>query len=288
LITVKLEGLAQSKQIQSGDFESNDTKSFIQNYYHQINSSSPVDRLFVVDNKGISKVDIVPKGQPSFVGMNFSYRDGVKETKDTLQPQFSNGFSGKDGQYRIAITYPIIIKNSSGINNYAGLVGAVIPTTELFGYYGNIYNIQLKYLAVLDSKAVHLVHPIESLIGKPFFGNYSQNLINHNYVLNNLIKTTAFSGKPSFAIYDFVNGPRFTTGHPIILNGTPQYSVFIITPTSTIYSKIDSIISNERLVMLSLIAGIIAAVMILILFLIRMNSILDKHKRKNERSRRIK
>ena len=208
--------------------------------------------------------------------MNFSYRYWVKDTKNTLQPQFSNGFEGKDGKYRIAITYPIIIKNSSsGSINYAGLVGVVIPTTELFSFYGNIYNIQLKYLAVLDSKAVHLVHPIASLIGKPFFGNYSQNLNKHNPVLNNLVNTTVSLGKPSSGIYDFVNGQRLTTGYPIILNGKPQYSLFIITPTSTIYSKIDSIISNERLEMLSLIAGIIAAVMVIILFLIRMNSILD-------------
>ena len=129
----------------------------------------------------------------------------------------------------------------------------------------------------IDSKAVHLVHPIASLIGKPFFGNYSQNLTTHNPVLNNIVNTTVSLGKPSSGIYDFVNGERFTTGNPIILNGKPQYSVFIITPTSTIYSKIDRIINNERLQMFSLIAGIIGAIMILILFLIRMNSILDKN-----------
>ena len=94
----------------------------------------------------------------------------------------------------------------------------MIPTKELFSYYGNIYDINLKYLSVLDSKAAHLVHPIDFLIGKPFFSNYSQNLINHNKVLNNLVNTTIFSGKPSSGIYDFVNGQRFTTGNPIILN----------------------------------------------------------------------
>ena len=152
LIMAKLQGLAYSTYLQREDFESNDTKSFMQNYYRQINSTSPVDRLFIVDKNGISKINIVPKGQPSFVGTNFSYRDWVKDTKNTLLPQFSNGFVGKDGKYRIAITYPIIIKNSSESINYAGLVGAVIPTVELFSYYGNIYDIQLKYLAVLDSK----------------------------------------------------------------------------------------------------------------------------------------
>jgi len=273
----KLEGLSHSTFIQSGDFQSNDTRNFLQNYYRVINSSSPVDRLFILDANGVNKVDMIPKGQHSFVGMNFSYRSWVQETKSTLMPQFSDSFVGRDGKYRIAITYPIIIKNSFGSINYAGLVGAVIPTIELFGYYGNIYNIQLKYLSVLDSKGLLLTHPIPSLIGKPFYGDYFQNMSKHNKVLNNLIGTTVFSGKPSSAIYNFVNGERFTTGSPIILNGKPQYSVFIITPTSTIYSKIDRIISNERLEMLSLIAGIIGAIMILILFLIRMNSILDKN-----------
>ena len=278
LIMAKLQGLSYSTYIQREDFQSNDTKSFMENYYQQINSTSPVDRLFIIDSKGILKTNIVPKGQPSYIGMNFSYRDWVKETKDSLQPQFSNGFVGKDGKYRIAISYPIIIKNgSSGSIHYAGLVGVSIPTMGLFSYYGNIYNVQLKYLAVLDSKAVHLVHPVASLIGQSFFGNYSQNMSNHNPVLNNLVNTTVFSGKPSSGIYDFVNGQRFTTGYPITLNGKPQYSVFIITPTSTIYSQIDVIIFNERLEMFSLIAGIIAAIMILILFLIRMNSILDRN-----------
>jgi signal transduction histidine kinase len=279
LIMAKLQGISYSTYIQRADFQSSDTKSFMESYYHQINSTSSVDRLFIIDNKGILKTNIVPKNLPSFVGMNFSYRDWAKKTKDTLSPQFSNGFAGKDGKYRIVITYPIIIKNNNSSprsSYYAGLMGASIPTAELFSYYGNIYDIQLKYLAVLDSKAVHLVHPVTSLIGQPFFGNYSQNLIHHNSVLNKLINTTAFSGKPSSAIYDFVNGERLTTGYPIILNGKPQYSIFIITPTSTIYSKIDNIINNERFEMLSLIVGIIAAIMILILFLMRMNSILDK------------
>jgi signal transduction histidine kinase len=276
-IMARLQGLAFSTYVQQGDFQSNDTKSFMQYYYHQINSSSPVDRLFIIDSKGVLKTNIVPKALPSFVGMNFSYRGWVKQTRDTLLPQFSDGFAGKDSKYRIFLTFPIIIKNNSTrYTHYAGLIGASIPTRELFSYYGNIYDIQLKYLAALDSKAVHIVHPIASLIGKPFYGNYSQNLSKHNSILNNLINTTVFSGKPSSGIYEFVNGQRFTTGYPIILNGKPQYSIFIITPTSTMYSKIDSIINNERLEMLSLIAGIIAAVMILILFLFRMNSILDR------------
>src|SRR5215210_6738954 len=135
----------------------------------------------------------------------------------------------------------------------------------MFGYYGNIYDIDSKYLSVLDSKGVILVHPIPSLIGKPFNGSYFQNISAYNKVLNDLISTVVFSGKPSSAIYSFVNGERLTSGYPIDLNGKTPYSAFIITPTTTIYSKINSVIAIERLEMFSLIVGIIAAVMMLIL-----------------------
>lgn len=64
----------------------------------------------------------------------FSYREWVRDTKNTLQPQFSDGFRGKDGKYRIALTYPVTIKNNSGTNNFAGIVCAVAPTKELFSF----------------------------------------------------------------------------------------------------------------------------------------------------------
>jgi hypothetical protein len=36
----------------------------------------------------------------------------ARETKDTLAPVFSNGFLGRDGIYRIAITFPIVDENT--------------------------------------------------------------------------------------------------------------------------------------------------------------------------------
>ena len=270
----RLQGISHSIYIQQGDFTSNYTKSVLKNYFRQMNYSTPVDRLFILDANGIVKMNIVHEGQPTFLGESFSF-EWVKETKSTMSPQFSDGFVGADGQYRIAVTYPIIINSTSG-SNYMGLVGVVIPTLGFLGYYGNIYDIESKYLSVLDSKGVLLAHPIPSLVGKPFNGDYFQNISAHNKVLNNLISTVVFSGKPSSAIYEFVNGERLTSGYPILLNGQTEYSAFMITPTSTIYSKINSIIATERLVMFSLIVGIIAAVMIMIIFLSRVNSILDK------------
>jgi signal transduction histidine kinase len=67
------------------------------------------------------------------------------------------------------------------------------------------------------------------------------------------------------------------------LNGKSLYSVFVITPTSSIYSKIDTIMSKEKMEMFSLIVGIISAITVLIVFLGRMNSILNKEVTKRTR-----
>ncbi len=278
LILSRLQGLAMSSIIQDEDFTSNLTKSLLADYYYKINSTTPVDRLFLHNKNGISVIDIAPSGNPSYAGKDFSFRSWVNQTKNTMSPVISDMFVGIDGKNRIAMTQPIITTNSSG-SYYNGLVGVVIPTNEFFNYYGNIYDIQSQYLAVLDNKGTQLVHPIDSLVGKPFFGNFTQNLTGHNDKLNNLVKTV-MSGIPSSEVYQFINGERLNAGYPVIVEGSPKYSVFVVSPTSFIYSKINETIDKERLQMLTLIIGIIAVVLLLILFLSKVNSTLDKSVKK--------
>ena len=73
------------------------------------------------------------------------------------------------------------------------------------------------------------------------------------------------------------------TGYTIFLQGEPAYFIFIITPTSMIYSHINEVLFTERLKMFSLIAGTTAAVLVLIILLIKWNNILNKEvKRRTE------
>ena len=270
-IMTKLQVLASSTYLQQGDLSSNKTKKFLQEIYTQLNNISMADRLFIVAENNIVTSNIAPKGQQTFVGTDYSFRDWIINTKATLMPVFSNGYEGRDGKYRIAITYPIINRETG---KYIGLVGTSIPTIEFFEHYGNIYNIKSQYLAVLDRNSVQLIHPIKSFVGTPFFGNHTQQLTGHNVILNNLIRTV-MAGEPASGVYDFINGQRLNTGYPIFLQGKPTYSIFVITPTSTIYSRIDNVVSTERMEMLSLLAGATAAIIGLIIFLIKWNSTLD-------------
>lgn len=83
---------------------------------------------------------------------------------------------------------------------------------------------------------LQLIHPVKLFIGTPFFGNHTQQATGHNQVLNNIIRTV-ISGKPYFDTYEFRNDERLNTGYPVLVGSKPEYFVFVITPTSTIFSQ---------------------------------------------------
>jgi signal transduction histidine kinase len=287
-IMARLQSLASSAYLQQGDLLSNKTKKFMEQMYVQMNSITNVDRLFVLDENNVERMDIVPKGEQGFVGLNFSYRDYVRDTKSTLMPVFSDGFVGRDGKYRIAITQPII---NIDTGKYVGLVGALIPTINFFSHYGNIYNIKSNFLVVFDKKGNYIATPRTELLGKNYFGNEAQRIFHHNPLQGKLYRQL-LEGIPGNAVYDFGIGERLNTGYPIYVQEKPTYFVSAVTPTSVIYSQINSVIFTERIEMFSLLAGTTAAIVVLIVFLIKWSSTLnDEVKRRtkelNESNKRL-
>jgi signal transduction histidine kinase len=269
-----LQGLADSTYLQQGELSGDRIDGLMRDRFNQINATTKVDGLFIADNDDITTYHLVPEGQRSFVNIDISFRDYVQKTHDTLRPVFSNGYLGIDDVYRIAITYPIINKESG---QYVGMVGVHIPTIDFFSRYGNNYNIKSQYLAALDRTATHLAHSNAQLIDKNFFGEYTQNFTKHNKDLNNLVKSV-LSGKSGDVVYTIGLGERLTTGYPISIYGeeeNPTYVVFIVTPTSQVYSQIEDILFTQRIETLSLLAIITAAAIILIIFLTKWNSNLD-------------
>lgn len=277
LIMSKLELLANSGTLQQGNLVGNKTTEELEKTYQQINSKTPLDRLFILDKNNIVKSSIAANDLPRFVGVNFSDREWARETKDMQRPVYSNGFEGRDGVYRIAITFPIINEGA-----YIGLVAASLSTIPFFEHYGNIYDIKSQYLAVLDRNAGQLIHPVKSFIGTSFFGNHTQQVTGHNEILNNIIRTV-ISGKPYSDTYEFRNSERLNTGYPIWIGSKPEYFVFVITPTSAIFSQINDVIFTQRIEIFSLLAGVTAAVAVLIVFLMKWNTNLN-----NEVKRRTK
>jgi signal transduction histidine kinase len=268
LVTTRLYALANSKYLQSGDFTSDGAQSLLKQNYDKVDNV--VNTLFVLDKDDIITTYISKRGAEPLPSVDLSLRDWVRETKESRLPVLSNGFESL-GVYSVYITHPIVNRET---NEYIGLVGTSIPTINFFEDYGNVHNINSPFLAVFDKRGILLaVGADQNMVGKNFFGDYVQNFVNHNTILNNLTRSL-LSGNSGYAVYDYGRGERLTTQYPVYVNGEPAYFIQVITPTSTIYSNLDSILAEERLTMFILLAGTTAAVAVLILFLIKWNKIL--------------
>jgi signal transduction histidine kinase len=87
-------------------------------------------------------------------------------------------------------------------------------------------------------------------------------------------------------VYDFGSGERLNTGSSILLQEEPTYFIFIITPTTLIYSHINDVLDIERLKGFSLIIGTIVAITTLIVLLIKWNVVLNNEVKKRTKELR--
>jgi hypothetical protein len=178
--------------------------------------------------------------------------------------------------YRIFISYPIVKRDTGQL---IGIIGASLPSQQFFGKYGNNREIIPQSLVVLDNKGIILADGGKSnLVGQSFFGAATQQFIDKNEVLNNLTHSL-LAGNSGFAVYDYGKGERLTTQSPVIVNGEPLFFIQLVTPTAQIYSALEDLLSNERLKMFSLLTGSIAAVVALLVFLMKWNTTLQEQVR---------
>jgi signal transduction histidine kinase len=266
LVLANLKILGNYGHVQSGDLSNINVKNLMQEIFPQI---SPIaDRLYIMNQNGTIIMEKTQSGEQTHIGRNISKIAWISKSKADKVPTFSNGYVGLDGVYRIGVTYPIINRDTG---QYIGLVGAAIPSIKFFSHYGNLYHVDFGFLAVYDNKRNYIATPRTHFIGKNFFGNQVQSFFHQNNIQNSLYHTV-FSGKPSDAIYNFGTGERLNTGYPIFLNGKPTYFLFVVTPTSVIYTHVNDVLYTQRIETFSLLVGITVAIAALIIFLIKWNS----------------
>ncbi|MBD0360007.1 MAG: hypothetical protein ICV56_04780, partial [Nitrososphaeraceae archaeon] len=262
-----LRGLANSLYLQNGVLSGNETENLLKETYAEVGSIG--DRLFVIDNKNIVRLNIVPEGENPFIGTDMSSIQWVIEARSNLAPTFSKGVVGLDGKHRIFITYPIINRQDG---NYMGLVGLAIPTIQFFEKYASVNNIESQFMVAYDREGNYIATPRSELLGKNFLSEEVQKFFNYNTDQNKLYQGVFSERKPSYAVYNFGGGERLNTGYPIIIRGQPVYFIFVITPTETIYSQIENILGRQQtdlFIQRLVFVGGIAAVTF---FVIRLNS----------------
>ena len=161
------------------------------------------------------------------------------------------------------------------------MVGVEIPSVDFFARYGNVYNVEAQFLVTYDKNSNYISTPRTNFLGKSLFSDEVQSFFNFNGIQNNYYQNV-FAGQlfGGYAIYDFGTGERLNTGYPVSVNDKPRYFVFIITPTASVYNDINETLSEERSKFFLLIVSISAAIVILVLFLVKLNSILNEQVKK--------
>ncbi len=263
LVIGMLDGLVNSKYLQDDQLSSNKTKKLLEEKYTQF--SNVIDRLFVLNKDNIVTASLSPPGYDTLLNTDFSFQDWVAKTKKTLQPVFSGGFE-RVSLYSVYITIPIINRDT---NKYIGIIGTSILTEKFFANYGNINDINRQFLVAYDNNGIMLANGAsETLVGQNFFGDYTQKFIHHNQILSDLTRSL-LAGKPGVAVYDYGNSERLTTQYPILINDMPTYFIQVVTPTSQIYSMINSVLSVQQVKMFSLFAAASTIAIVVLLILLR-------------------
>ena len=276
-----LDGISNSKYLQEGQLYGQEIGQLATEKYAQM--SERVDSLFVLNNEDIvvGGAGNLSSGRSTIapVGNDLSFRPWVRETHDTLEPVFSEGFEHL-GEYRVIITNPVIDRETK---QYLGLVGVSIPTVSFFEHYGNVYDINTQFLVAFDKKGTVLaVGADPNLVGLDYFGETVQNFVNHNPTLNKHI-VELLQGNTGDAVFDAGRGERLSTSQLISVAGNPTYFLQVVTPTETIYSQISPILTRESERLALFLAGPTGASAILIIFLLLWNSSLGKEVKKRTR-----
>lgn len=271
LVLSMLNGLANSLYLQQGELGSERTTRLLEETYARSNLT--IDRLFVLNNDDIMVASLASRPSEFFLGEDFSFRSWVKETRSSLSPVFS-GYFERIGIYREFITYPIISRETG---EYFGMVVTSIPTVPFFSHYGNVERIDTQFLVALDKKGTILAAGASNdLVGKDYFGEDVQQFVNHNQILNNLTRDL-LSGKSGYGVYDYGEGERLSTQYPVFINGSPEFFIQIVTPTSEIYEKIDEVLSIQQVRILPLVViASTVAIAILVILLKKWNIILAR------------
>jgi signal transduction histidine kinase len=269
LMILMLDGLANSAYFQHAELYSEQAKKLMEEKYQQFDTI--IDRLFVLDKNDVVTSSITQSGSETFVGNDLSLREWVSETRNTLRPVFSNGFE-RQGIYTIFITYPILNRDSK---EYIGMVVTSIPTVKFFSHYGNVRDSNSPFLVAYDKNGIILADGAnDELVGESFFDVTTQEAIKSDLTLNNLTKSL-LSGNAGYGVSDYGAGERLVTQSAIFIDGVPSFSIQLVKPISQIYSQINQVLFTERMKMLSLLGGTSAAVVVLIVFLIKWSSSLD-------------
>jgi signal transduction histidine kinase len=273
-VVMRLELLAREPGLQKGELTSQETSTLLKQADTHINSRiTPIDTLGLLNSSNIL-VNISPDEFRSYIGLDRSQTGYVEEVNKSWQPYISSGFAGALGRYIIAIGVPI---TNLETGSHVGIIATAPLTTKFFERYGNILNVNAQFIVALDRDGKYLTAAPPELVGKDFFGEEVQNLMNGNPDVYRLYENAVRSGEPGSAVFDAGFGERFATAYPVVYGPQGQImTVILSTPTAAIYSEIENALFVQKLQTIIILTAATSAISALIFFMLRRNAALER------------
>ena len=273
-VVMRLELLAREPGLQKGELTSQETSTLLKQTNTYINSRiTPIDTLGLLNSSNIL-VNISPDEFRSYIGLDRSQTGYVEEVNKSWQPYISSGFAGALGRYIIAIGVPI---TNLETGSHVGIIATAPLTTKFFERYGNILNVNAQFIVALDRDGKYLTAAPPELVGKDFFGEEVQNLMNGNPDVYRLYENAVRSGEPGSAVFDAGFGERFATAYPVVYGPQGQImTVILSTPTAAIYSEIENALFVQKLQTIIILIAATSAISALIFFILRRNAALER------------
>jgi signal transduction histidine kinase len=274
LLMTKLQVLAEAGPVQAGDFASPETDALMKRIYDESNTISRVEGIGISNAANIVMNVYQPEvDRNRLIGQDMSTRPFAVEARGNLpEPTFSSGFEtviNSQGQ-RMALLYPIYNQGT-----HIGWTRSAVDASLFFERYGNIHDIQSEYFMVLDRKGTILASPFTDLEGSNIDDEEVQEtIVNGEGISAHLQKMLA--SQTVTALLERQGGETLTTGYPVVARGQPVYFVFVQTPTSLIYSQVEGTLFAQQIQTVALFAVSASAISILVIFLARMNSTLQR------------
>lgn len=269
-LVTKLQILASQSEIQRGALASEKTTQLMKASDADIRQITVINSIALLDANNIHVNNSLEEFR-GFIGMDRSDTEFVIETRKSMQPFVSSAFTGVSGTFGLSVSVPIINQDSG---NYIGILVAGLPTTEFFERYGNVLDVDSSSIVAVDRNGAIISTAIPELQGQDFFGETVQDFSGRSEVINQLYRNV-MSGNSDSALFTATLGERFSSGHPVKVNGEQIMSVFVTTPTAAIYANVDERLAIGRLQVSALLAAISIALIALIIFIIKWNRTLD-------------
>ena len=274
LIIFELDILSKSIELQN-DLGTVESSQLMAQTFNRINSISPTSQILAID-ENFKVLSQVSQSHNSLVGSTvkgLSELMGSEENIAVLGPQILSINTLLYDEPEIAVTFPIIDEQTK---SSVGLLLITFASSEFFERHGNIYDVESRFLMVMDENHILLIHPNMENVGKDFFGNEIQTDISQNSLLNSHI-SDILQGDLSTIIFTMDDdiGERINSGISVTVNGKNEFVFAVVTPTHSINKEVDETIFFTKIQTIFL---LLLVTSVLLIFLVKRSQSFKKEK----------